>query len=48
VPKLKIGLLMDSFDVPYWIYKVKGNNKKIKLLISASSSKILHYFCVFS
>ena len=22
VPKLKIGLLMDSFDVPYWIYKM--------------------------
>ena len=22
MPKLKIGLLMDSFDVPYWIYKM--------------------------
>jgi hypothetical protein len=22
VPKLKIGLLMDSFDVPYWIYRM--------------------------
>ena len=22
VPKLKIGLLMDSFDVPYWTYKM--------------------------
>ena len=22
VPKLKIGLLMDSFDVPYWVYKI--------------------------
>ena len=53
MPKLKIGLLMDSFDVPYWIYKMiekiqDSTHSQISLIIMNQTEILINISDDFS